>query len=201
MKALALFRAGALSPLTVACLIGPAVSGCGDPRMEWNEQVRLQNGDVIVIARTAAFRENWIAGGGGGSFNRGMTLQIVQSAKPDNPGPWSARFVPIILDRDPQTQEWFVVATFFHCDSWYELGRPKLPYTEYHYREGRWIQQPLTEKLIGRTTNVLPADLSDKSAIAEYRPVLTVERKEQILNNPAISPKFKHVVGNWTTGC
>jgi len=30
-----------------------------------------------------------------------------------------------------------MVATFFHRDSWYELGRPTLPYTEYRYRNGR----------------------------------------------------------------
>lgn len=169
--------------------------------MEWNEQVRLQNGDAIVIARTAEFHENSIAGGGGGSFNKGMTFQISQPTKPDNPGPWSARFVPIIFDRDPQTQEWFVVATFFHCDSWYELGRPRLPYTEYRFRDGRWVQRPLEEKWIGRATNVLPADLSDKGAIAETRPILTVEQKERILTNPAISPEFKRVVSSWSSGC
>ena len=109
--------------------------------------------------------------------------------------------MPIILDRDPATEEWFVVATFFHCDSWYELGRPKLPYTEYRFRNGRWVQQPLTPQWIGRAANVLPSDLSNKGVIAETKPVLTVERKEGILNNPAISPEYKRVVDTWSSGC
>lgn len=184
-----------------ALLLGPALVACGNSRMEWNEQVKLQSGEVIVLARTAKFSENSVAGGGGGSFNKGMTLQIVQPARPDNPSLWDARFVPIVLDRDPQTNEWFIVATFFHCDSWYDLGRPKLPYTEYRYRNGQWRQQPLTKRWIGRGANVLPTDPSDQRAIAEGGPVLTVERKDQILSNPAIDPTYKSVVGNWTTSC
>lgn len=180
-----------------AVLVGLLLTACGDPHLNWNEQVKLESGDVIVVARTAKFSENWIAGGGGGSFNKGMTLQIVQPTKPDNPGAWDALFVPIILDRDPETHEWFIVATFFHCDSWYDLGRPKLPYTEYRFRNGRWVQQPLTQKWIGREANVLPADLSNKAAIAQGKPALTVERKEAINSDPAISPKFKRVVDHW----
>ena len=180
-------------------LMGLMLGGCGDPHMEWKEQVKLQSGEVIVVERTAKFSENWVAGGGGGSINKGMTLQVVQPSKSDNPGVWDARFVPIVLDRDPETQEWFLVATFFHCDSWYELGRPRLPYTEYRFRNRRWVQQPLTQKWIGRDANVLPADLSDRAAI-ETKPTMTVERKEGILNDPAISPEFKRIVDRWPTG-
>ena len=183
-----------------ALLMGLMLGGCGDPHMEWKEQVKLQSGEVIVVERTAKFSENWVAGGGGGSINKGMTLQVVQPSKSDNPGVWDARFVPIILDRDPETQEWFLVATFFHCDSWYELGRPRLPYTEYRFRNRRWVQQPLTQKWIGRDANVLPADLSNRAAIAETKPTMTVERKEGILNDPAISPEFKRIVDRWPTG-
>ena len=183
-----------------ALLMGLMLGGCGDPHMEWKEQVKLQSGEVIVVERTAKFSENWVAGGGGGSINKGMTLQVVQPSKSDNPGVWDARFVPIVLDRDPETQEWFMVATFFHCDSWYELGRPRLPYTEYRFRNRRWVQQPLTQKWIGRDANVLPADLSNRAAIAETKPTMTVERKEGILNDPAISPEFKRIVDRWPTG-
>lgn len=181
-------------------VMGLMLGGCGDPHMEWKEQVKLQSGEVIVVERTAKFSENWVAGGGGGSINKGMTLQVVQPSKSDNPGVWDARFVPIVLDRDPETQEWFMVATFFHCDSWYELGRPRLPYTEYRFRNRRWVQQPLTQKWIGRDANVLPADLSNRAAIAETKPTMTVERKAGILNDPAISPEFKRIVDQWPTG-
>lgn len=169
--------------------------------MKWDEEVKLQPGELVIIARTAAFSENWIAGGGGGSFNKGMTLQIIKPNKKDNPNVWSTRFVPIVLDRDEKTNEWFVIATFFHCDSWYELGRPKLPYTEFRFRNDRWQQQALTETLVGRQSNVLPADLYDKGAIVETKSALTVERKEGILSNPAMGARFKRILGTWSTNC
>ena len=190
------------SPIRAVLIVVLAllVEACSEGQMTWSEQVRLRTGEVIVVARTATFSENWVAGAGGGSFNKGMSLRIVGPANDDNPGLWEAKFVPIVFDRDPDSGEWFVIATFFHCDSWYELGRPKLPYTEYRFRGGRWIQQSLAQKWIGRHANVLPSDLSDRKAIAESKPDLTVERKEEILSNPAISPEFKRVVDNWPAG-
>src|ERR1043165_1749729 len=61
------------------------LSGCGDANLEWKEEVRLQTGDLIVVGRTAKFSENWVAGGGGGSFNKGMTVAFIQPVKSDNP--------------------------------------------------------------------------------------------------------------------
>lgn len=191
-------------------LLGLSVAAGGlwliarDPRMDWREEVQLQSGEVIVIKRTAKFSENWIAGGGGGSFNRGMTIEFDSPNKPDNPAMWSGLYVPMILDRDPDTNEWFIVATFYHCDSWYDLGRPKLPYTEYRYREGKWLQQALNAKWIGRDANAIAAVLFDRKAINASKPVFTLSDKEKRLRDrPGISPEFRRVVDNWPArdGC
>ena len=117
----------------VTCLL---LSAC-DPHLDWNEEVKLQSGEVIVVKRTAKFSENWIAGGGGGSFNLGMTIDFNDPTNIDTPTTWEALYDPLIIDRDPATNEWFIIATFTHCDGWYNLGRPKLPYTEYHFQNGK----------------------------------------------------------------
>lgn len=191
-----------IGPRAIATLLlGLLLSAC-DPHLKWNEQVELQSGDVIVIKRTAKFSDNWIAGGGGGSFNKGMTIEFVTPAQADNPAMWNALYVPMILDRDPDTNEWFIVATFYHCDSWYDLGRPKLPYTEYHFRSGQWVQLPLASKWIGRKANVLVTDLASRKAIDSSRPVLTVSRKEkEVEDRLSAAPKYKKIVDKWTTGC
>lgn len=176
------------------------LSGCGDTTMKWKEKVDLHNNETIIVERTATMKSNWIAGGGGGSINRGMTLKVIQPARPDNPGMWSDHFVPILLDRDPDNGEWFIVATFFHCDEWYELGRPPLPYTEYRFRGGSWVRQPLSAKWIGREVNVLPADLSDRELLKE-KPVLSTEQKRLVQSRPMISDKFVRIVGMWKTSC
>lgn len=176
------------------------LSGCGDTTMKWKEQVDLHNNETIIVVRTATMKSNWIAGGGGGSINRRMTLEVVQPARQDNPGVWSDHFVPILLDRDPDNGEWFMVATFYHCTEWYELGRPALPYTEYRFRGGSWVRQPLSAKWIGREVNVLPADLSNRELLKE-KPVLSTGQKRLVQSRPTISDRFVRIVGMWKTSC
>ena len=189
-------------------LLGFSVAGLGlwivfrDPYLKWNEEVELQSGEVIVIKRTAKFSENWIAGGGGGSFNRGMTIEFRSPNKRDNPTMWSGLYVPILLDRDPNTNEWTIVATFIHCDSWYDIGRPKLPYTQYQYRGGQWVQQAMDAKWIGRNGNAIAPDLFDKKAINFSGPIFTLSAKEKRLQDrPGISPEYKKIVAKWSSGC
>ena len=173
-----------------------------DPHLKWNEQVELQSGEVIVIKRTAKFSENWIAGGGGGSFNKGMTIELSKPNKPDNPTIWNALYVPMVLDRDPETNEWFIIATFFHCDSWYDLGRPRLPYTEYHFRNGKWVQLPLNEKWLRREANVLVTDLAYRKVINGSVNVLTLgEKRDAVGSRPTVSQEYRKIIGDWSSGC
>lgn len=178
---------------TVASVV--ALMACGAGVVEWREEVRLASGEIIVVKRTAKLRANAIAGGGGGSINEGMTVEIVQPVKPDNPAAWDAKFVPLLFDRDPVSKEWVMLATFFHCDSWYELGRPKLPYTEYRFTNGQWVQRPLSPQWFGRTANMFtgmgPRGVKDLSA----------DEKASRLNDPTISPKYKSVTDKWQHGC
>ncbi len=169
--------------------------------MQWKEEVKLQSGEVIIVERSAQFKENWIPGGGGGSINKGMTLSIPVAVNGAPIERWDARFVPILLDRDPLTREWLLVATFFHCDSWYELGRPKLPYTEYRFRQGRWVQQPLSQALVGRAANLFPVDLEDRDLLARSKPALTVDKKAALFFSSPMSPEYKEIVGAWKTSC
>ncbi|KAF7963753.1 hypothetical protein AWV80_06505 [Cupriavidus sp. UYMU48A] len=57
------------------------ISGCGDTTMKWKEQVDLHNNETIIVARTATMAGNWIAGGGGGSINKRMTVKIIEPAR------------------------------------------------------------------------------------------------------------------------
>ena len=192
-------RSANLARRALPCLgvvvVAAFLVACDSRPLEWTEEVRLQSGEVIVVKRTAKLKGNAIAGGGGGSFNDGMTVQIIQPAKPDNPGVWSARFVPLVFDRDPASKEWFMVATFFHCDSWIELGRPKLPYAEYRYRNGQWLQQALSAQSFGLAANMFtglgPKGVKNWSA----------DEKASRLNDPTISPKYKSVTDKWQHGC
>lgn len=173
-----------------------------DPYLKWNEEVKLQSGEVIVIRRTAKFSENWIAGGGGGSFNLGMTIDFSNLETSNVPTMWHSLYDPLIIDLDPMTKEWIIIATFIHCDGWYNLGRPSLPYTEYRFQGGKWEQGPLNPHWIGRNGNLLLVDPSERKTITLSGSMVTLARKEKaIYDRPAIPEKYRKIVEKWTTGC
>lgn len=183
-----------------------AASGCSriinwlessqDDHFEWTEDVLLHNGEKVVAQRTAHLSGNSIAGGGGGSFNKGMKLGIISGSSEES-STWSDLYVPMLLDRDPKTGEWILVATFFHCDSWYKLGRPLLPYTEYRLtKSGAWIQQHLSAELVGRKANLF---IADRKPPASH---LTLQQKEKAVP-PGAAKKFRWIVEKWEhiSGC
>ena len=93
-----------------------------------------------------------------------------------------------------------VIATFFHCDSWRELGRFALPYAEYRFREGRWVWQSLSAQWIGHPANILAASPSRK-AVMNKRELLTVERKAAIIEDSSMAPEYRRVVDRWKSDC
>lgn len=171
------------------------LAGCGPKKLEWTEEVKLQSGEVLTTRRTALAEPFGQIGGTGGWENEGMTVEIIAPVKPDNPGRWSAKFVPLVFDRDPDTNEWFMVATFYSCSSWYGLGRPELPYTEFRYRSGQWVQQALSQKLIGREGNMLT------SIHSGGEPNHTLASKELAFSNVKIAPEYRRILAKWHTGC
>ncbi len=189
-------------------LLGLSAAGLGlwlifhAPNMHWNEEVQLQTGEVIVIRRTAIFSENPMTAGGAESSNKGMTIEFKSPDKPDNPAMWSGVHVPIILDRDPHTHEWVIVATFYHCGSWHDNGQPTPPYTTYRYRDGKWLQQSMDPSWIGRDANVVAIDISDGRLIRSSNPIFTIsDKKKLFLDRPEVSLEYKKVVGKWSRSC
>lgn len=187
--------ASRMFPRLALALMAGLTQACGENRLEWKEEVKLQSGDVIVVQRTAKTRPFGEVGGSGGWENEGMTMQIIQPAHPDNPPLWDARFVPLLFDREANNGQWFVVATFFSCQSWYELGRPALPYTEFRLTSGLWVQGPLNPSLLGREGNMLT------SIKASGERDLTLQSKEDRMNDPRIAPKYKRILAEWKTTC
>ncbi|MFM2450654.1 MAG: hypothetical protein RIS44_3104 [Pseudomonadota bacterium] len=125
-----------------------------------------------------------------------MTVKIIQPIHPDNPPLWDAPFVPIIFDRDPKTKEWVMVATFYSCESWFQLGRPELPYTEFRFKNNAWIQQKsISPQWIGRAANMLTAIRSSGE------PDHTLQSKFKIMDKPTIAEEYTGIVGKWKTSC
>lgn len=192
-----------LGGLFILLAIVLAVAGCSrianwleesqERNFEWTEDVLLHSGEKVVVRRTARLSGNNIAGGGGGSFNKGMKLDIVTGIGV-SPITWGGLYVPILLDRDATSGDWVLVATFFHCDSWYKLNRPILPYTQYRFNNGGWVQENLSPNFFGRKANLFIAD--------RLPPVkhLNLQAKLDAIPNTA-GKEYKFIVSEWSTGC
>ena len=182
-----------LKLLTLLVLAG-VLTACGRVDVTWREQVRLASGEIIVVARTAQGKRMGEIGGPGGWGATRMTLAIDQPKVAANPPAWSERWVPMLFDYDPDAKEWFLVATFYLCTDWYDLGRPKLPYVQYRARDGRWEQVPLDPKLFGRQANLL----TGVNAGGEPA-MVSVEAKER--RDSGADKTYRQIVDLWPTSC
>lgn len=123
--------------------------------IEWEEDVELASEQVILVKRTAQGDKLGEIGGTGGWDVTRMSIEIIEPKLPTNPPVWSEPWVPMVFDRDPDTGEWFVIATFYVCRNWNPDRQPMSPYLQFQVHQGRWERVPLDPKLIGREANML----------------------------------------------
>ena len=171
-----------------------AAAGCVKSNLQWEEEVQLASGEVLVVQRVVkGINPMGEVGGPGGWDSESMTVAVLSPPRADNPPVWEGPFVPLLFDRDAQTGQWFMVATFYSCESWYALGKPKLPYTEYRLKEGRWQQQSLTPSLIGRKANML----TNIHSTGEKNHTLA----SKVKSVSRAAPEYQEIVSTWSTGC
>jgi hypothetical protein len=166
--------------------------------IHFKEQIQLSSGEVVIVDRlfkTESFGE---LGGPGGCEAKFNSMVIVESNDVNKPPIWQSDtgLIPILFDQDVNTKEWYLVTTFFSCEAWYQLGRPKLPYQEFRLREGKWQAVPLSLNLIGRDANVMTS-MRNKDELLVH----TLATKHERWRNPKIAPEYKKIVADSTSGC
>jgi hypothetical protein len=172
------------------------LTGCGDVNIQWQEEVRMADGEMLLVNRTAKGEKQGELGGPGGWNQTEMTFEIINPPKNwKQPPIWREEYVPILLDYQADGHIWSVIATFYYCDGWEKLGRPKLPYVEYQSRDGGpWEVVPLEERLIGRNTNLLTGPRSGGEA-----ELVTAEERDK--RNRSAANKYRKIVAKWHNSC
>lgn len=180
---------------TFFAIVGWLIFGnSGHVDTSWTEDVSLHDGTTVVVKRTAQGQALGEVGGPGGWRVTQMTLAIESPKTVADVPSWSQRWVPILIDYDTEAKEWFLVATFYDCSDWTDLGRPKLPYVEFRAKGGRWVQGTLTPALFGRSANLLmrvPADGKLKH--------ITLEEKNG--RDARAAKEYKAIQSIWITAC
>lgn len=145
------------------------LSGCEDPKksieasQEWQEEAVLSNGHSLWIKRTLSFsrKPTKFHMTGGVMENMQMSIEIPKNTIAPPPPVWTFNAAPILLDYDAERRTWFIVASYFYCDSWESAGKPVNDQWQYEVQNGKWIISPLNKALLGRRAN-LYTDVGDE---------------------------------------
>ena len=167
--------------------------GCDQASVRWSEEVRLTDGQMIVVRRTAQGKTYSELGGTGGWRDPvQMSVSIDPTPGGIKPPPeWRENYVPALLDYDPRSKAWSIVATFYYCETWHAMGKPIPPYIEYQSTSGGpWQRVPLEEKFIDRETNLLTGPSTDGEPSLHK-----IEAKELIQRSAG--RKYQRILATW----
>jgi len=87
--------------------------GCSRMSESWKEEVRLSDGRLIVVKRTAKGRiTRDMAMRATGWIPRETTVRMGQVDGAAKPPVWRSDLIPVVMDYDPAASTWSVVATY-----------------------------------------------------------------------------------------
>ncbi|MFI8716336.1 hypothetical protein ACIGHF_00365 [Stenotrophomonas sp. NPDC077464] len=182
--------------LILLCTLLLTMGGCSRMSESWKEEVRLSDGRLIVVKRTAKGTiTRDIAMRATGWKPKETTLRIAQVDGAAKPPVWRSFLIPVVMDYDPASSTWSVVATYMWCSTWYDMGRPVSPYVQYISVGGEaWRVVPLQPALVGMRANLL----------THIRPTgesgLVREQYKEMLWRTS-SDQYKSISMSWKTSC
>jgi len=182
--------------LILLCTLVLTMGGCSRMSESWKEEVRLSDGRLIVVKRTAKGTiTRDIAMRATGWKPKETTLRIAQVDGAAKPPVWRSFLIPVVMDYDPASSTWSVVATYMWCSTWYDMGRPTSPYVQYISVGGEaWRVVPLQPSWVGRRANLLThiPPTGESGLIRE-------QYKEMLWRTS--SDQYKSISTSWETSC
>lgn len=159
--------------------------------LNFEEEIRLSSGDVILVRRKIMTNPYGEIGGSGGWAAEFNSIEIIQPKLADNPVAWQTtkNMLPVLFDRDPHSKEWFVLAVLDSCVDWINLGRPKTSYIEFRYRDSQWQQVEFSQIHLGQSYNVLSNIRSDdRSSFQSF------ETKAERMSKPGLDQRYVKII-------
>ncbi|KEQ17956.1 hypothetical protein [Endozoicomonas numazuensis] len=167
----------------------------GENRFSWKEEVALSTGEVVWVKRAAYFKKGGQIAGPGFIEVKNMTLSIIGDDISDKPKEWSSSFLPVVFDKNPETGQWFVIATWYTTDgprrvTLLGLPDPKYKYIEFRYELGEWVPYPISMKYIEQRTS---PNMLVRVRYSGERNLSLKKKKERWLKRPRGAPKYRCV--------
>lgn len=182
--------------LTLLCTLVLATVSCSRMSQSWKEEVRLSDGRLIVVKPTAkGTMKRDMAMRATGWEPGEITLRIPHTDGDVKPPVWRSALIPVVMDYDPASSTWSVVATHLYCTTWYDMGRPASQYVQYISVGGeRWRVVPLQPGWAGRRANLMT-----HIAPTGIPPMVREQYKEMLWRRG--SDHYKSISTTWETNC
>jgi len=147
-------KTGSVTLLALACVagVGQFMRTYGNASVRWSEEVRLSGGQSIVVTRTA--RGN-VFGHSRMKPEGWLPEEFTIEASSTLAAPLRTSLRPVLLDRDPASGGFYVLAEPLDCGAWTTLGRPAPPYFQYLLDAHGWTRTDVDRRLLGRSANLL----------------------------------------------
>jgi hypothetical protein len=171
-------------------------SGASVNDMRWTEPVQLASGETIRIRRHIRFRQGRALGGGWAFAPEYKTSTIDIESTGSPLATWDAPLVAMLVDRDPATGEWLVIASQDDLTFWNANGKPCPPQWAFRLRRGVWFLEPVPVPMLSRIPNLLVdvrVDDDRNFSTHSFETVLAVRRLNQLSLPTKISPAFRAV--------
>jgi hypothetical protein len=194
----------------VACAF---LSACGDSGAlgPWQEEVRLNDGRVMLVERFEDSTVRKSIGGAGGAFLDKTTLKVVAPAELATTLPeLTTRYRPLILDFDPALKTWFVIAfneracmqklpEAIHEGIMDKSGLINLrPNREYRLQQGAWVEVSMPPERIGQPVNLLIQRMTVEERMRQRQPV-RLDEKRRLDSDNRLPNEYQRIVGS--VGC
>jgi hypothetical protein len=191
--------------LKLLCLVSAAIvaAACakeardelGRTERKWTEDVLLDDGRVIQVARTVLFKEsNSLSGDAYNAVENDASISFTGDLA--HLPPWKDRLMALVLYQDRAADEWVIVTTTTSCRVWRKRNKPNPMYWEFRSQQDGWREVPLSPASIDRPANLLhryQAELPSDH--------ITVEDRRRLESSPTMVKKFRRVVPETERNC
>jgi hypothetical protein len=137
------------------CAVTMGLSGCEKKHFQWTEDVRLADGSTVQVERTVRYGK--VTNELGGPTSRWVSEATITIVEQGSRLPtWSLPMQPFLLDKDPATGRWLLVASAMeYCDYASRFGAPFVTFPTFELNNAEWIYVGLPESMVNRTANLL----------------------------------------------
>jgi hypothetical protein len=163
-------------------------SACSNVDDSWTEQVQLDGGEMLLVKVHLDSNVLTPLGGASESFTIKAEYQILDQSPPIPL--WSDQRDPVLLMRDPATNEFVLVVTSMDHRVWEAHGGPRSPpYWMFRLRAGAWVEEPIKDFVFGRPTNLVQFP----SLASEVKGVVTLQQKANWLEHEGLFRSYGRV--------